>query len=125
MNSYKLVQFLKTYVGHEKEEIPIMIQLRTARNWLRKLRYKYKDLRKDVFIDKHKQSDVIEDRKNFLYKMEELNRYIVKFDKNSAIKPKVYPADCVVGGNNSRPVIVITYDWCTFSANNEIYEAWT
>ncbi len=37
----------------EREEIPIMIQSRIARNWLCKLGYEYKDVRKDVFVDGH------------------------------------------------------------------------
>ena len=82
-------------------------------------------MRKDVFVDGHEQSDVVEDRKNFLYKMEELKPYIVEFDENGAMKPKVYLADCVIGGNNWQPVIVITHDKCTFLANNGIQKAWT
>ena len=108
----------------EGEEIPIVIRSRPAHKWLCKLGYEYKDVRKDVFVDGHERSDVVEDRKNFLYKMEELKPYIVEFDENGAIKPKAYPADCAVGGNNRRPVIVITHDKCTFSANDGIRKAW-
>ena len=61
-----------------------MIRSRTARNWLRKLGYEYKDVRKDVFVDGHERSDVVEDRKNFLQKMEELKPYIVEFEENGA-----------------------------------------
>ena len=57
--------------------------------------------------------------------MEELKPYIVEFDKNGAMKPKVYSADCAIGGNNRQPVIIITHDKCTFSANNGIQKAWT
>ncbi len=120
-----MIQFLKTYVSPEREEIPIVIRSRTARNWLRKLGYEYKDVRKNVFVDGHERSDVVEDRKNFLPKMEELKPYIVEFDENGAMKPKVYLADCAVGGNNRRPVIVIAHDECTFSANDGIRKVWT
>ena len=102
------------------EKIPIVIRLRIARNWLCKLGYEYKDVRKDVFVDGHEQSDIVEDQINFLQKMEELKPYIVEFKENGAIKPKIYPADCAVGGNNRRPMIVITHDECIFSANNRI-----
>ena len=57
--------------------------------------------------------------------MEELKPYMVEFDENGAIKPKVYPSDCAVGGKNQRPIIVITYNECTFSANNRVCKAWT
>ena len=77
-------------------------------------------MHKDIFVDGHKWSNVVEDQKNFLYKMKELKPYIVELDENGAMKPKVYLADCVVEGNNRWPVIVITHDQCTFSANDGI-----
>lgn len=125
LSSYKLVQFLKEYVNPKGTETPIVIRSRTARNWLRKLGFEYKDVRKDVFVDGHERSDVIKDRVNFLKKMEELKPYMVEFEESGAMKPKVYPIDCVVGGEDRRPVIVITHDECTFSANDGIRKAWT
>ncbi len=50
---------------------------------------------------------------------------MVEFYDNNAMKPKVYPLDCVMRGKNCQPIIVITYDKCTFSANNKIQKAWT
>lgn len=76
-----------------------------------------------MFIDRYEQSDIIEDRKVFLNKIEELKPYIVEFDKDSTIKPKVCPLDCVVGGNNWRPIIVITHNECIFFANDGIQKA--
>lgn len=46
----------------------------------------------------------------FFKKIEELKSYIVEFDKNSAIKPKVYPSNCTVRGNNQWSIIVITHN---------------
>lgn len=120
MNSYKLIQFLKTYISPERKEIPILIWLHTACNWLRKLGYEYKNIRKDIFVDGHKRLDIMENWKNFLQKMEELKPYIVEFDKNCAMKPKIYPVDCAVGEINQRPIIVIIYDEYTFLANDRI-----
>lgn len=99
--------------------------MHTARNWLHKQEYEYKDVCKDVFIDEHKWSDVIEDWKNFLQKVEELKPYIVEFDENGAMKSKIYPADCAVGKINRQPVIVITHDKYIFLANNRIQKVWT
>lgn len=53
-----------------------------------------------MFIDGHERPDVVKDCKVFLEKIEPLKHYIVEFDENGAIKPKVYPLDCAVGGNN-------------------------
>ena len=50
---------------------------------------------------------------------------MVEFDENGAMKPKVYPSDCAVGKENRRPIIVITHDECTFSANDGVRKAWT
>ena len=108
----------------EGVETPIVIWSRTTRKWLYKLGYEYKDVYKDVFINGHEQSDVVEDCKVFLNKMKELKPYIVEFDEDGAIKPKVYSLDCVVGGNDWRSIIVITHNECTFSANDRIRKAW-
>lgn len=124
MSSYKLVQFLKAYKNTQGIETPITIRSRTARRWLGKLGYEYKDVRKDVFIDGHERSDVVEDRNNFLKKMEELKPYMVEFEEDGAMKAKTYPSDCAVGGPNRRPIVVITHDECTFSANDGIRKAW-
>ena len=72
MSFYKLVQFLKAYVNPEKIEVPIEICSYTAQSWLNKLGYEYKDICKNIFIDRHKQFDVIEDRANFLKVLEDL-----------------------------------------------------
>lgn len=57
--------------------------------------------------------------------MEELKFYIVEFDENGAMKLKMCPADCIVGRINWQPVIIITHNKCTFSANKGIQKAWT
>ena len=124
MSSYKLVEFLKTYVSPQGEEIPITIRSHTAQRWLGRLGYEYKDMRKDVFIDRHERSDIVEDRKNFLG-MEELKSYMIKFEENGTIKKKIYLSDCIVYGPNRRPIIVIFLDEYTFSANDGIIKAWT
>lgn len=55
---------------------------------------------KDVFVDEYKQSVIIKNQKNFLYKIKKLKFYIVEFDENGAMKSKVYPADCAIRGDN-------------------------
>ena len=125
MSSYKLVQFLKTYVNPQGEEISITIRLRTARRWLGQLGYEYKDVHKDVFIDGHERSDVVEDCKNFLRRMEEFKLYMIEFEENGAMKEKIYLPDYAVHSPNRRPIIVITHDKCIFSGNDDIQKAWT
>lgn len=74
-----MVQFLKNYVNPQGVETPIVIRLRIARTWLRKLGYVYKDVHKDVFVDGHEQSDVGKDCANFLKQMKEL-KPLLSFD---------------------------------------------
>ncbi len=35
---------------------------------------------------------------------------MVEFEENCAIKTEIYPSDCVMEGDNHRPIIVITHD---------------
>lgn len=125
LSSYKLVQFLKGYIDPKGTPTPITIRSRTARTWLNKLGFEYKEVRKGVFIDGHERPDVVEDRKIFLKRMDELRPYMVEFEEDGTMKDKIYPPNCVVGGTERRPVIVITHDECTFSANDRIRRAWT
>ncbi len=41
------------------------------------------------------------------------------------MRSKVYPHNCIVEGKDYRPIIVITHDECTFSANDGLRRAWT
>ena len=53
-----------------------------------------------MFIDGHERSDVVEDRNNFLTRMEDFKFYMVEFEEDGKIKPKVYLSDCAVGAND-------------------------
>ena len=53
-----------------------------------------------MFINRHKQSNIVEDYLNFLKKIEKLKPYIIKFNKNGTMKLKDYPVDCVVKSEN-------------------------
>lgn len=100
MSLYKLVQHLREYVNSEGRTTPIEIKSRTAQNWLYRLGFEYKDVKKNVFIDRHKRPDIIEDRKKFFNKMEELKLYLVEFNEDGTMKEKNYPANCIVGGSD-------------------------
>lgn len=55
---------------------------------LYQLDFKYKDVKKNVFVDRHEQPDVVKDYKRFLNIIEELKPYMVKFNKDNMIKDK-------------------------------------
>lgn len=75
-----------------------------------------------MFIDDHEQPNMVEDQNCFLIKIEELKLYIIEFNKDSTIKAKDYPVDCAIGEKKHYPIIVITYNEYTFSANNRIWK---
>lgn len=85
-----------------------------------KLESEYKDVHKDMFIDEHEQPNVVEDRRVFLYKIEEIKLYIVEFDENSTIKLKTYRSNCTVENNHWQTIIIITNNKYRFSVNDKI-----
>lgn len=97
----------------------------TTQKWLGWLVYKYKNIYKNIFIDKYEQLNIVEDFKNFLKKIEELKQYIVKFEKNGTIKNKIYLFNYVVYGNSCHSILIITHDEYIFSLNNGIQKAYT
>lgn len=97
-----------------------MIYSCIAKTWLYKLRFVYKEVRKDVFVNDYEQSDMLEDENYFLIKINELKAYIIEFNKDGAIKAKDYLVDYAVGGEERRSIIIITYNKCIFSANDGV-----
>lgn len=120
MNSYKLVQFLRTYVNPEEIETSITICSRITQKWLDKLRYEYNHLCKNIFINGYKQANIIEDYKNFFKRLEELKFYIIGFEKNSIKKPKIYFANCAIREDERYLIIIFTHNAYIFFASNGI-----
>lgn len=87
--------------------------------------YKWKEVQKGVFIDGHEREDVVEHRETFLEEMRLLLPYLVEFSEDDSILEKDYLDDCAVGGPDRRPIIMITHDESTFSANDGRQEVWT
>ncbi len=71
-----------------------------------------------MFFDGYEREDVVEYRETFLSEMKSLLPYFVEFSDDGSILPKVYPNDCEVGGSDQRPILMITHDESTFSAND-------
>lgn len=64
------------------------------------MRYEYKNICKNVFINKYEQLNIVEDYKVLFDMIKKQESYIVKFDENNLIKLKIYLLNCVVGNNN-------------------------
>ena len=95
-----LVQFLKIYFSSQGVKTPIMICLRIAQRWLCNLEYGYKNVSKDVFVDKCERSHFAEDYKNFHKKKKEFKPYMVEFEEDGTMRPKVYSPDFKVSKSN-------------------------
>lgn len=111
---------MRIYVSPERVQTPIEIKSRTMYKWLYKLRFEYKDVRKDVFIDRYKRPDMVEDCEKFLNTIKDLDPYLVEFEKDRSIKTKNYLDDYAMEEDIYHPVIGITHDEYMFSANNRI-----
>lgn len=59
LSSYKLVQYLRNYINPKKIIISIEIKSHSAQNWFFCLGFKCKNMKKDLFINRYKQSDII------------------------------------------------------------------
>ena len=94
------------------------IRSSTAYKWLNCLGYKWKEVQKDVFFDGHEREDMVEYRETFLSEIKSLLPYFLEFSSDGYMLPKVYRDDFAVGGSNQRPIIMITHDKSTFSAND-------
>lgn len=64
----------------------IVIFLQTTQTWPNKLKFKDENIKNDIFIDEHEQSDLIPDYMNFLKVMEELISFIINFEKDDKTK---------------------------------------
>lgn len=117
---YKLGQHLRKNDSPEKVQTPIEIKSRTVCKWLYKLGFKYKNVKKNVFVDKYEQPDVVEDCEKFLNIMKDLKPYLVEFEEDESMKTKNYLNHCAIKRDVHCSVIVITYDKCTLFANDRI-----
>lgn len=118
------MQHLKKYINSESVLTPIKIKLRNTWNWLYKLGFEYKNVKKDIFINEHKQPDVVQDYQTFLKVIKELKSYLVEFNQDRIMKAKEYLSNYAIEGANHQLVIRIIYDKDIFSVNNDIQRAW-
>lgn len=98
---------------------------RTAQKWFNRLEYRWKEVHKGVFFDGHEQEDVREYWETFFHEMKLLLPYFVDFSEDDTMVSKEYTSNYAVGGPEKRPIIMITHDEGTFSANNWCKKVWT
>ncbi|KAH8983234.1 hypothetical protein EDB92DRAFT_1951794 [Lactarius akahatsu] len=88
----------------------------TACNWLRKLNWRYEPKKNGMYIDGHKQDDVVQYRKAFVAHWKEYAMQFRKWDNNG--NPLPLPT-----GSGGR-LILVTHDESTFYQNDERKTHW-
>jgi len=94
------------------------IKARTARVWLKKLGFNWRDVKKGVYTDGHEREDVIDYRQNvFLPCLSALQPSIIEWDAELNRIPKDLP-------EGEKWKILVTHDESTFNANDGRHQMW-
>jgi hypothetical protein len=96
------------------------IRARTARRWLKKMGFVYKDAKKDVYFDGHEREDVVKYRNEVFLKIwQESSRRLVMFKEDGSWEkpPGLRPGE--------KPLVLVTHDESTFNANDGKRRLWS
>jgi len=107
--------------GRIVREIRKTISSRSSRRWLRKLAFKWKEVRKGVYNDGHERDDVKQYwNEIFLPFLRELQPALMKWDQDLC---PISNQQLLSG--ELAPVVMVTQDECTFNANDGRHFIWT
>lgn len=94
------------------------LSTRSARAWLLKMGWNWKEVKKGIYKDGHERDDVKEYRNNvFLPRMEALKSRMMEWDENLQVVPKEYETGV-------RPIVFVTHDESTFNSNDGRKKIW-
>lgn len=97
----------------------VQIRARTARRWLAKLGFEWKQFTKGVYIDGHERVDVVAYReKEFLPRFESIRRLLVIFDDHGNM---IMPKNLAPG---EKPHLPLAHDESTFKSNDGKRNMW-
>jgi len=98
------------------------IHVRTARRWLHKLNWRYRQKKKGMYIDGHEREDVMEYRRGFVERWKEYEKRFVIYDNDGNVlsTPTGFP---VPQGVRFR-LILVTHDESTFYENDRRKTHW-
>ena len=109
----------------------VSIQARTAREWLNRLGYRWKNVSKGVYIDGHERKDVVEYRKWFVKEWFDMQPYVREweeiYDENGVVtglKKKQKEKEKSGKYGDGKEIVVVTHDESTFSANDGRRSCW-
>ncbi|RPB20084.1 hypothetical protein L211DRAFT_870918 [Terfezia boudieri ATCC MYA-4762] len=125
LTSHGLAKAVNKYLKEEHiingaEDWNCSISERTARIWLNKLGFQWKDVQKGVYVDGHERDDVIAYRQNiFLPQMDEIysSGSLRQWDEDGKVIPICLPL-------GEKEKILITHDESTFNANDGKWQMW-
>lgn len=92
---------------------------KTIQKWLNRLGYKWKEVQKDAFLDKHEEKDMVEYKKTFLNEIKLLLPYFVEFFNDGSMLSITYFENCIMDSPDQKLIIIMTYHKSTFSINND------
>lgn len=75
---------------------------------------------KNIFINKYKWFNIVENYANFLKIIKYLKSFVIKFELEKTMKLKIYPNDYIMKSLNQWLIIIIIYNKYLFSINNKI-----
>ena len=106
-----------------RTNVQTVLKSRTAAEWLHKLWYKYKEVKKGVYQDGHEREDVVAYRQGeFLPALDHLKPYMVKWELDIDGNPSViFPENLPAG---QRPIALVTHDESTFDSNEGRGYSW-
>lgn len=112
------------------------ITKRSACQWLHKLGYSYKHVRKGIYIDGHEREDVVAYRRTFLQEIDRIMPFHVGLKpgidlsadpdlSREQMREEIFEIPSVCSDNGHRPVMFVTHDESTFNANDGVHYAWS
>jgi hypothetical protein len=99
------------------------IHLRTARQWLHKLRWRYSRKQNSMYIEGHEREDVIKYQEEFVACWKDYKKPFFIYDNNGEVllKPVGFPVPQI----SRFRLILVTYDESTFYKTDQCKTKWT
>lgn len=96
---------------------------RAVVDWLYRLGYEWKEVKKGLYKGGHERENVLEDwNQVFFLKFQELQPRMLEWDREEKL---IHTVDEIWAITGERPLVVVTHDKCIFHANDGPTHVWT
>lgn len=116
--SFAFEELIPKYQGRSLSFDKSSISLRTARNWMISIGYRYGNWKKDVYVDGHEREDVLESRKEFLAQMTNFFDNMAGFVGDSMVLTRAHISSEV-------EIVWVTHDESNLYAIDDIEKGWS